>query len=263
MAGDEWDIEYWKDSDAWKEDPNTNWALVDRYVELGYLTPEERDLLHAESSITYSDMPLDQFPEVDAAREAWVDAQDEHGDDPEFAEDSSSLPKPKFDDGPVEGNDYGASPDSGEIATAEPPDVPRGGGEGKGGDGAVAVNTQALRTFAENVEALRVMIEDANKETQKVDVKPGGFHLAYKLREKIMGSWAGDGNVTGLKHEVDSYMRHLEIGLRNVSEEVRKLVVDYDNTEDLNKLTTSKLDSIMQETSEFINSGSNPGSSSV
>ena len=106
--------------------------------------------------------------------------------------------------------------------------------------------------FSENVEALRVMIVNANKHTDDVDIKPGGFPAAYKLREQIM-TGGEESDAGGLKDEIHTYMYSLAEQLGNLRDKTKKLAADYEKEEELNKLTADKLTNIMNDPFTYIN----------
>ncbi|MEV5543059.1 hypothetical protein AB0L13_40190 [Saccharopolyspora shandongensis] len=255
----------WINSDAWKQDPNTNWSKLDYYVNQGYMTPEERDLCRAYESLVYSDQPTGSWEngeyrgDYKAANDAWVKfgkVEDEHRDDKVFDKDNPDLPPPKYNEKGPDGT-YKPPP----IEVPPPPKVPGDSGDGKfKGPGKIAVNTQALKTFADNLDKIREdLLKPAKGKVKDLDVKPGGFKLAYDLRHSIT---TGSGNTDkGLKTDLDQYTGDLDIQLANIRDEVRKLVTDYNNTEDLNKLGADKLNSIMTESFSYIDGGSKkPGS---
>jgi hypothetical protein len=261
MADDKQGLDYFLASDAWKDTKVCDWYKVDAYVDHGWLTDQDRKLLHAYGSMAaLNPNGGGGFSETDAAWSKFLQVDGEHGKDPMFTADTKAkdIPPPGYDHTPVDGKDYfnpgpQGLPDSDKIPVADPPDVPGGADGANGGPGAISVNTKALETFADNVEALRVMVADANKHTQNIDVLPGGFYVAYQLRKEIMGDGA---EKPGLKNDVDQYMKKLDIELANIRDEIRKLVVDYKNTEDLNNLTADKLTAIMNESFSYINSAS-------
>ena len=255
-------LDYFLASDAWKDDQNHDWNKIDYYVHKGYLTPHDRDLLHAQGSMNVLNPSGGGFPEVDAAESKYQDVNDKHGDDPIFSKDTSAdkIPGADFDQNPQDGVDYGSKPPPGVAGVVDAPkvpdvpDVPGGGGDNAGGgQGKISVNTQALKKFAENIDSLRQMIADAAKQTDQVDVKPGGFNAAYQLRDKINGS--GD-KTPGLRNDVRLYMDKTNKTLEHIRDEVRKMVADYDKSEDLNKLNADKLNQIMNESFSAIDQSS-------
>ncbi|RKT86446.1 hypothetical protein SAMN05421805_10692 [Saccharopolyspora antimicrobica] len=262
MAEQKTGLDYYLDSDAWKDTEVADWDKVDAYVEQGWLTEQDREYLHAYGSmVALSPDSAGGFSETDAAWSKYLEVKEEHEDDPLFNEDAKAeeIPPPDWDDGPQDGKDYHQDtpfkvPGTEETPVGEVPDVPGDNGENKGGEKVIGVNTKALKVFADNVESLRDLIAKAKTKTDDVDIKPGGFNLAYQMRGKIMGAE----NKAGLKNDVRSYLDELDITLRNVRDEVRKLVVDYDSTEELNKLTAEKLGTIMDDSFKFINSNSKP-----
>ncbi|MEV6231371.1 hypothetical protein AB0L88_26310 [Saccharopolyspora shandongensis] len=254
-------LDYFLASDAWKGTKVADWSMIDAFVDHGWLTDQDRKYLHAYGSmVALSPDSSGGFSETDAAWKKYLEVKDEHEDDPQFNDDTKAedIPPPDWDDGPQDGKDYHKDtpfdvPGDEKTPVGDVPKVPGDDGEKKGGKGVISVNTKALAVFADNVESLRVMISNAKKKTDQVNVLPGGFNLAFKLRDKIMGTGDKD---PGLKTNVRNYMDGLDIALANVRDEVRKLIVDYDSTEELNKLTTDKLNKVMRDSFSFIDSSS-------
>ncbi|MEU6264572.1 hypothetical protein [Saccharopolyspora shandongensis] len=255
-------LDYFLASDAWKDTKVADWSKIDAYVEHGWLTEQDRKYLHAYGSMVYLNPESSGgFSETDAAWKKYLDVNDKHENDPIFNDETKAedIPPPDWDDGPKDGKDYHKDGPNDVSGTEKTPvgDVPKvpgdGGDKKKGGDGVISVNTKALAVFADNVEALRVMIGKSKKKTDEVNVLPGGFNVAFKLRDKIMGTGDKD---PGLKNNVRNYMDGLDIALANVRDEIRKLIVDYDSTEELNKLTTDKLSKVMGDSFRFIDSSS-------
>lgn len=254
----------WISSDLWKQDTDTNWAELDYFVGQGYMTPHERDLCHAYESLVYSDQPTGNWENGEyngsykAANEAWVKfgtVETEHKDDPVFGN-SPDLPPPTYDhNGPT--SDYNPPV----VDVPLPPKVPGDGGDGKfNGPGKISVNTQALKTFADNLETLRTSLaQSAGAKVKDLDIKPGAFSVAYAMRRRIAYSANNADKV--LKNDLHEYFRGLDIELANIRDAVRKLVADYDNTEDLNKLGADKLNTIMTEPFSYIDQNAqNPSS---
>ncbi|MFR9727733.1 hypothetical protein ACL03H_00790 [Saccharopolyspora sp. MS10] len=260
MAEELTGLDYWLSLDDWQDTDYADWTKLDAYVEMGWMTEQDRDYVQAAGSMAAMNQSGGGFPEVDAAWSKYLDVKDEHAGDPMFNSSAGAeeIPPPDYDSTMEEGVDYDQDTPFDiegmeETPVADVPDVPGDEGEGKTGDGVVAVNTRALEVFADNVDSLRRMIADSKVKTDEVNILPGGFHAAYVIRDEIMGD---GGSRPGLKNDVRFYLDKLEIALENVRDEVRKLVVDYDNTEDLNALTTDKLNGIMNESFGYINSSS-------
>ncbi|MFD9895274.1 hypothetical protein ACFWY9_38540 [Amycolatopsis sp. NPDC059027] len=263
----------WINNDAWKKDTDINWDRLDYYVERGYLTPEERDLVHAYASLkesgespgTYSSgQRFGGKSEYSGSYKSALDAElkfvkvdDEHKKDPEFDKKDPKISAPKNGVPPPDGSNYHAPP----VNLPEAPKVPGAEGDGHfNGKDRIAVNTQALSIFADNIDKLRSELVDPLKvKTNDLDVRPGGFNVAYKLRQKIT-TGKGDSD-PGLKTNLSKYVTELSAQLGNIRDEVRKLVADYDNTEDLNKLGAEKLNTIMNDSFSYIDKNSQkPGS---
>jgi hypothetical protein len=235
-------LDYWKASDAWKTvgDDVADWDAIDSYVDVGFLTSEERDLLHAFGSmVAASDENYpEKFPEMSAAWDHYQDLT-QHQDtkdikSPEFTE---PLPDVNYYDKVAPGKWSGEVPPPN---LADPPKVPGAHGE-KGG--AMAVNTEALMLFGTNMLQLKGMIDTSVGYVDLVNVKPGVFYDGIVLRDKVMGA----DQTPGLKYDTRDFMRNAAETLWDLNTEITKLVRDYDTVEELNGISTQKLEKIMAE----------------
>ncbi|GAA3558622.1 hypothetical protein GCM10022222_47710 [Amycolatopsis ultiminotia] len=115
----------------------------------------------------------------------------------------------------------------------DPPPVP--GGADHPGKGVTAVNTEAMRTFAKNMQTLAEgPLKDLPGKLDEVLLKPGFFLTAQnKIFTPILGSNA-------LRDSTRSSIHDLVKALGDVSEAVTQAAKSYDNADELNKMTADK-----------------------
>ncbi|WP_076988022.1 hypothetical protein [Actinosynnema sp. ALI-1.44] len=246
-------LDYWIASDLYKQNNNINWEKVDVFVEKGWLTERDRDLLHALGSMAKAGFqPKDDpaFKDVFTTRTKLDKVTEEHKDDPLFSRDAKGeVEGPKHSPEPDGKGPHDKHKDPSKYKKEDPPPVP-GGADGKNvGKDAVSVNTAALQKFAANMLALRDMISHSRGHLKDVNILPGAFPKGFQLRERVNGT----SPATGLKGETDSYLHGLEIEFRQIQETVLKLVKEYDSVEKLNNLTADKLTAVMNEPFSYIN----------
>jgi hypothetical protein len=136
----------------------------------------------------------------------------------------------------------------------EAPKVPNEGG-GKSGKDGVAVSTEALRTFAKNIVMLRDAVVASSKYVKEVDIRPGAFGGAFQLKKDIQGSGSG-----GLRDDTYKYMTQVVVAsLEQLEKDILKLAIDYDSTEELNKLEAEKLTNLLRVTFATIDADSKYG----
>jgi hypothetical protein len=112
--------------------------------------------------------------------------------------------------------------------------------------GGVAVNTAALKWFAEEVlgkvtGAGNILLTTADQ-VGAIDPRPGAFARAEVLRQAVVGATAQDG---GVKGDMKDMLVNMNTALLAVQTALLKMAVEYDNLEELNALTTDKLGEIM------------------
>ncbi|MEW2592580.1 hypothetical protein AB0893_19430 [Micromonospora aurantiaca] len=110
----------------------------------------------------------------------------------------------------------------------------------------VAVNTAALKWFAEDVlgritGAGNILLTTADK-LSAIDPRPGAFARAEVLRQAIVGATAHDG---GVKGDMKDMLVNMNTALLAVQTALLKMAAEYENLEELNALTTDKLSEIM------------------
>lgn len=123
---------------------------------------------------------------------------------------------------------------------AEPPKAPAAGSAEAT---QLAVNTDALAVFRQNLGALREMIATSRGYVEQVDVKPGAFYSGFRVRDQVNGKEENP----GLKWDTVSFMDNSVQALVDLEHDLGKLIIDYDTAEELNGLSVERLNSIMSE----------------
>lgn len=117
-----------------------------------------------------------------------------------------------------------------------PPNVP--GKHDGGNSGATTVNTPSMKIFAQNIGTL---LEPLNKALALVQAMPkveaGDFNTGHTMRKMITGD-AGDGM---LQSGFETVLKKCVKSVTDTHEAVLKLARDYENIDDLNKLTGQQL----------------------
>ncbi|WP_258342259.1 hypothetical protein [Saccharopolyspora gregorii] len=251
-------IDYWRDSDAWKDTDYADWNKIDAFVEEGYMTEDERDLIQARGSAAALGQ-ISSPGETDDSWEKYLDLKEEYKDDPRFGENGNAedLPKPDGEgEGPNEDTDYvdqldwGLGDDETPPGVEDPPKVPKYDNEGKEGD-EVVVSTEALKTFAQNMLKLKAMITPAKDYVSDVEILPGAFANAYRLRDRVMGS-SGENGSAGLKTAIYDFLHNTERGFDFLEEDLARVLKEYAEAEDLNKVAGSDFDAIMAKAYSYI-----------
>ncbi|BCJ52704.1 hypothetical protein Asp14428_41790 [Actinoplanes sp. NBRC 14428] len=154
----------------------------------------------------------------------------------------------EYDHNPNDGNDYGLNKGPGFT----PPSVHEWSDSAKQGNG-VAVNTQALRHFAKQLEAIEPegagsLTLKARSALEKVDIRPGGFAKAELLRRKIQGTNEGNNNSEddGLRGDTMKLMRTVHQAIFNLRTSLVQIANEYDSGEKLNKMTGEQLAEAME-----------------
>ncbi|MFI6444302.1 hypothetical protein [Kitasatospora sp. NPDC050543] len=118
-----------------------------------------------------------------------------------------------------------------------PPEVPSSKGGGKG----TSVATPSMDLFAKNMQVLQSVTPVAEKFLQEVDIRPGSFYHANKMRLKINGANGDD----GLKEWYIKVFRDLGVALLDLHDGIVELSTKYKSIEDLNSITSTDLQNIM------------------
>ncbi|MCA2217455.1 hypothetical protein [Jidongwangia harbinensis] len=161
----------------------------------------------------------------------------------EFNKKSGSKDAVQYEHAPAEGKNYGLKDDDG----FRPPVVHEWSDSVDKGKG-VAVNTQALRHFAKQLEAIEPdgtggVAWQAWDKLNKVSIKPGGFAKAEVLRQKINGAGGDDDGLRG--GTMDTLMT-VHQAIYNLRKSLIKLADEYDSAEELNKMTGDQLTDAMK-----------------
>ncbi|MGW4482244.1 hypothetical protein ACWEOE_00250 [Amycolatopsis sp. NPDC004368] len=123
-------------------------------------------------------------------------------------------------------------PDNGQVTT--PPPVPGKDGAA-GGKGDTVVNTEAMRTFAKNMQTLADgPLKDLPNQLDSIVLKPGVFATA---QTKIVTQITGTG---GARDTVRATIQDLVTSLHDLSEAVNKASKEYDEQDNANNMTADK-----------------------
>jgi hypothetical protein len=161
----------------------------------------------------------------------------------EYKAKSANKDNVQYDHAPADGNNYGLNGNNGFV----PPVVHEWSDSAKQGNG-VAVNTQALRYFAKQLEAIEPdgtggVAWQAWEKLNKVSLKPGGFAKAELLRQKINGT-GGDND--GLRGDTMDTLMAVHQAVYNLRKSLIKIADEYDSAEELNKMTGDQLTEAMK-----------------
>lgn len=136
-----------------------------------------------------------------------------------------------------------------------PPDVP--GKKDGNGSGKTTVNTPSMKIFAENINTL---LTPLNKSLELLQALPpvaaGDFHTSKVMKKMITGD-AGDGM---LQSGFETVLKKCIKTITDTHEAVSKLARDYENIDDLNKLTGQQLTRAMGDVGSDINAVGSAGS---
>ncbi|MFC0432703.1 hypothetical protein [Kutzneria buriramensis] len=120
-----------------------------------------------------------------------------------------------------------------------PPNVP---GKGNGSNGSTAVSTPSMKIFADNIGTL---IEPLNKALALVQAMPkvaaGDFHTGHVMKTMLTGD-AGDGM---MQSGFETVLKKCVKSVTDTHEAVLKLARDYDNIDELNKMTGQQLSRVL------------------
>ena len=117
-----------------------------------------------------------------------------------------------------------------------PPNVP--GKKDGNGSGKTTVNTPSMKIFAENINTLLTPLNKSLELLQNLPpVAAGDFHTSKVMKKMITGD-AGDGM---LQSGFETVLKKCIKTVNDTHEAVQKLARDYENIDDLNKLTSQQL----------------------
>lgn len=116
------------------------------------------------------------------------------------------------------------------------PPVP--GGPDTPGKGVTTVSTDAIRTFAANLQLLEAPIRSALTATSDVNIHAGAFNQAFVLARKI----GGDGQ---LRDSTRLVLTNALDALAEIRAACLKLVAEYDTAEELNKADADRFNELV------------------
>lgn len=167
------------------------------------------------------------------------------GDNDEGSKDVANYPgiegDPPVSDGKVDFDKV----DNGDINLniAHAPDVPKYG-DGSGG-GTIAISTDAMKNFRENILMLKAPIDDSVRDLGKINVEPGGFAEAWAVEQKIEGQ-------EGLVPATSVFIGKVRNNLLLLAEACDALMNEYNGTEELNTLKGDKLNGFVGQLGQGI-----------
>lgn len=127
----------------------------------------------------------------------------------------------------------------------KPPPVP--GGSDHPGKGVTVVNTEAMRTFAKNLQSLADgPIKSLPDKLEGVQLKPGVFLTA---QEKIVKPITGPG---GLRDTTKSAIHDLSKALDEVAEAVNTAAKAYESADEANKMSVDQYNQYFNRVSGHI-----------
>ncbi|MFJ6836860.1 hypothetical protein [Streptomyces sp. NPDC091209] len=119
----------------------------------------------------------------------------------------------------------------------EPPPVPKG----KSGGSGTSVDTPSMELFATNLNLLIDGTNFAITSLDDVQVEPGAFYDANKMRTTVNGPNAD----AGLKGQYLAVLRDLRSGLSDLHDGIITLATKYKSAEDRNSITSTDLQTVM------------------
>jgi hypothetical protein len=154
-------------------------------------------------------------------------------------------PKPKVQDWdsnsvpPVTGGGP-SNPDGAPPLT--PPNVP--GKHDGSGSGTTTVNTPSMKVFADNIGTLLTPLNKALELVQAMPkVAAGDFHTGHVMKKLLTGD-AGDGM---MQSGFETVLKKCVKSVTDTHEAVLKLARDYDNIDELNKMTGQQLNRVLSD----------------
>jgi len=159
--------------------------------------------------------------------------------------DPNNTPPPVTGGGPT-------NPDGSPSLT--PPNVP---GKGNGSSGTTTVSTPSMKIFADNIGQL---IEPLNKALSYVQSMPkvqaGDFNTGHVIKTMLTGD-SGNGM---LQSGFETVLKKCVKSVTDTHEAVLKLARDYENIDDLNKVTGQQLSRAMGDVGSDITAVGSAGS---
>ena len=149
------------------------------------------------------------------------------------------------------GKDYVPKPGS----QFKPPDgvKPWSGADNKKGD--LAVSHEAINYFIKSLGAVagdgHGILLDARGVLDKIDPRPGGFARAEVMRQRVRGAGPDD---PGLQGDTMHLLGRVHSALFDLQANLKTLLNNYKDAEDFNSLTSDKLDKVMDDTWDKVDS---------
>lgn len=117
-----------------------------------------------------------------------------------------------------------------------PPDVP--GGHDGSGSGTTEVHTPSMKVFADNIGTLLTPLNKALELVQGMPkVAAGDFNTGHTMKTLLTGD-SGDGM---MQSGFETVLKKCVKSVTDTHEAVLKLARDYENIDDLNKVTSQQL----------------------
>jgi hypothetical protein len=153
--------------------------------------------------------------------------------------------------------DFKPDPKPGDIVT--PPPVP--GGTDTPGKGVTAVNTAAMKTYAQNLDSLVAdngPLKNISHAMDTMVVKAGGFRGAAALTTKVTGD-------SGIRNAAQKTLADMVTVITNISDSVKKMSANYESAEEANKMSKDDYIKYLSQVSGQINGmgGGSDGSSAA
>ncbi|MFI9387388.1 hypothetical protein [Kutzneria sp. NPDC052558] len=136
-----------------------------------------------------------------------------------------------------------------------PPDVP--GNHDGSGNGDTTVHTPSMKVFADNLGTLLTPLQQALQLVQGMPkIAAGDFNTGHVMRTMITGD-SGDGM---LQAGYEQVLKKCVKTVTDTHDAVLKLARDYENIDDLNKLTSQQLSRAMGDVPSDITAVGSAGS---
>jgi hypothetical protein len=121
------------------------------------------------------------------------------------------------------------------------------GGDDPSGNGNTVVSTDAIKTFASNIELFEDPIRTALNGLGDVDIHAGAFYQAFHLASKIDDEGQlTDSTRTVLTKSLDALVK--------IREACNRIASEYDTAEELNQADATKFGELVNDASTVINS---------
>jgi hypothetical protein len=150
----------------------------------------------------------------------------------------STSDQPKWQQ---DGHDATYKPESnytglGDGATT--PEVPAPVAGGEEGRGDLVVNTEAIKTFRQNLGQLQEILAKTQGNVEGMaPIKPGYFGLGGAMYRAIIG----DGGAPGLQKNTGDFLHNTVNTFEKLMTDIDTMIKEYDTTEELSTLSAEKL----------------------